>query len=89
MDRTWCSASPIRWVLGVGLPSKEMPLPSPRSFYWGGWGGSLCLVDLDAQIACAGSRHTNKMSHTTMGDPARSRSGGRGSMRRGERTQRA
>ena len=32
---------PIRWGLGVGLPSKEMPLPSPRSFYWGGWGGSL------------------------------------------------
>ncbi len=57
---------PIRWGLGVGLPSKEMPLPSPRSFYWGGWGGSLCLVDLDTQIACA--YVMNKMSHTTMGD---------------------
>ena len=41
-------------------------LPGPRSFYWGGWGGSLCLVDLDAQIACA--YVMNKMSHTTMGD---------------------
>ena len=57
---------PIRWGLGVGLPSKEMPLPSPRSFYWGGWGGSLCLIDLDAQVACA--YVMNKMSHTTMGD---------------------
>jgi CubicO group peptidase (beta-lactamase class C family) len=57
---------PIRWGLGVGLPSREMPLPNPRSFYWGGWGGSLCLVDLDAGLACA--YVMNKMSHTTMGD---------------------
>jgi CubicO group peptidase (beta-lactamase class C family) len=57
---------PIRWGLGVGLPSNEMPLPNPRSFYWGGWGGSLCLVDLDAHVACA--YVMNKMSNTTMGD---------------------
>jgi CubicO group peptidase (beta-lactamase class C family) len=57
---------PIRWGLGVGLPSKEMPLPNPRSFYWGGWGGSLCLIDLDARVACA--YVMNKMSNTTMGD---------------------
>jgi CubicO group peptidase (beta-lactamase class C family) len=57
---------PVRWGLGVGLPSKEMPLPNPRSFYWGGWGGSLCLIDLDAGVACA--YVMNKMSHTTMGD---------------------
>jgi CubicO group peptidase (beta-lactamase class C family) len=57
---------PIRWGLGVGLPSKEMPLPNPRSFYWGGWGGSLCLIDLDAGVACA--YVMNKMSNTTMGD---------------------
>jgi CubicO group peptidase (beta-lactamase class C family) len=57
---------PIRWGLGVGLPSKQMPLPNPRSFYWGGWGGSLCLIDLDARVACA--YVMNKMSNTTMGD---------------------
>jgi CubicO group peptidase (beta-lactamase class C family) len=57
---------PVRWGLGVGLPSSEMPLPSPRSFYWGGWGGSLCLIDLDNGVACA--YVMNKMSHTTMGD---------------------
>jgi CubicO group peptidase (beta-lactamase class C family) len=57
---------PVRWGLGVGLPSNEMPLPSPRSFYWGGWGGSLCLIDLDAKVACA--YVMNKMNHTTMGD---------------------
>jgi CubicO group peptidase (beta-lactamase class C family) len=57
---------PVRWGLGVGLPSQEMPLPGARSFFWGGWGGSLCLVDLDAGIGCA--YVMNKMSHTTMGD---------------------
>ena len=57
---------PVRWGLGVGLPSRELPLPNPRSFYWGGWGGSLCLVDLDAGVACA--YVMNRMSHTTMGD---------------------
>jgi len=57
---------PIRWGLGVGLPSAEMPLPSQRSFYWGGWGGSLCLMDVERGVACA--YVMNKMGNTTMGD---------------------
>ncbi len=67
---------PVRWGLGVGLPSKEMPLPSPRSFYWGGWGGSLCLIDLDAKRRLR-LRHEQDEPHHD-GRPARARPGGGG-----------
>ena len=33
---------PIRFGLGFGLTSEEFPVgPNPRTFFWGGWGGSL------------------------------------------------
>lgn len=45
---------PIRWGLGYGLVSKEMPVsPNPRTFFWGGWGGSVIVVDLDARLSWA------------------------------------
>ena len=58
---------PIRWGLGYGLTSKEIPIsPNPRAFFWGGWGGSLIVVDLDAKLSFA--YVMNKMSATVMGD---------------------
>jgi len=60
-------ALPIRFGLGFGLTAKEMPLgPNPRTFFWGGWGGSLVIVDPDARIGF--SYVMNKMGATTMGD---------------------
>jgi len=45
---------PIRYGLGFGLNTKEMPLsPNPRVFWWAGWGGSMTLVDLDARLSWA------------------------------------
>jgi len=45
---------PIRWGLGFALTSKEIPMgPNPNSFWWGGYGGSRVMVDLDARICCA------------------------------------
>ncbi|MFW9876001.1 MAG: serine hydrolase domain-containing protein, partial [Candidatus Thorarchaeota archaeon] len=42
---------PIRFGLGYGLVSKDMPIsPNPRAFYWGGWGGSHLTMDLDAKL---------------------------------------
>jgi CubicO group peptidase (beta-lactamase class C family) len=44
-----------------------MPIgPNPRAFYWGGWGGSVIVVDLDARLSF--SYVMNKMSANTMGD---------------------
>jgi CubicO group peptidase (beta-lactamase class C family) len=58
---------PIRWGLGFGLTSQEMPIgPNPRAFFWGGWGGSAIVIDLDAKLSFA--YVMNKMSAGTMGD---------------------
>ena len=57
---------PLRWGLGFGLASQEVPFPNPRSFYWGGWGGSMIAVDLDAKMSIA--YVMNKMTVTLTGD---------------------
>jgi len=59
---------PIRWGLGFGLTSKEMPVgPNPRVLFWGGWGGSLVVIDLDARLSF--SYVMNRMGSAAMGDP--------------------
>jgi len=58
---------PIRWGLGWGLPSKELPIsPNPHSCFWGGWGGSLVVMDLDAKLSFA--YVMNKMGAGLVGD---------------------
>jgi CubicO group peptidase (beta-lactamase class C family) len=43
---------PMRYGMGYGLTSDEVPIsPNPRTCFWGGWGGSLVVVDLDARMA--------------------------------------
>jgi CubicO group peptidase (beta-lactamase class C family) len=39
---------PMRWGMGYGLNTGW--LPGPRTCFWGGWGGSLALVDLDERV---------------------------------------
>ncbi|WP_312034392.1 serine hydrolase domain-containing protein [Actinoplanes sp. TBRC 11911] len=44
----------LRFGMGYALSSPEMPLsPNARSCYWGGFGGSLVVVDLDARVTVA------------------------------------
>jgi CubicO group peptidase (beta-lactamase class C family) len=39
---------PMRYGIGFGLMSDATPLsPSARAFFWGGWGGSIALIDRD------------------------------------------
>jgi CubicO group peptidase (beta-lactamase class C family) len=58
---------PIRWGLGFGLTSREIPVgPNPRAFFWGGWGGSLVVIDPDARLSF--SYVMNRMGSGTMGD---------------------
>lgn len=44
----------IRWAQGVELSTTKRALgPNPRTFSWGGAGGSMLVVDLDAKISWA------------------------------------
>lgn len=52
--------SPVRFGLGFGLPCKELPFPHPRTLFWGGLGGSLMVMDLDAKMSLGFAM--NKMS---------------------------
>jgi CubicO group peptidase (beta-lactamase class C family) len=42
---------PFRFGIGYALGSPSVPyVPSGRTCYWGGWGGSLILMDLDRRL---------------------------------------
>jgi CubicO group peptidase (beta-lactamase class C family) len=63
---------PIRFGLGFGLQNKERPIgPNQRILYWGGWGGSVSIMDLDAKLSIA--YVMNKMVTTSTGDLRSSR----------------
>lgn len=57
---------PVRFGLGYGMPSAVAPFPHANTIFWGGWGGSLILVDYDAKTTF--SYVMNKMNSTTTGD---------------------
>ena len=42
---------PMRYGIGYGLAGGW--LPNPRTCFWGGWGGSMVLADLDARMTVA------------------------------------
>jgi CubicO group peptidase (beta-lactamase class C family) len=58
--------APARFGMGFGLPSAQMPLPHPNTIFWGGYGGSLAIIDMDARTTFGYAM--NKMAPTTMGD---------------------
>ena len=59
--------TPARFGMGFGLPHPAMPLsPNPNVFFWGGWGGSLAIIDLDARVSIA--YVMNRMAPDMMGD---------------------
>jgi len=57
---------PVRYGLGFGLPTPTVPWPNKNTMFWGGYGGSLAVVDFDARATM--SFVMNKMSPTTVGD---------------------
>jgi CubicO group peptidase (beta-lactamase class C family) len=58
---------PLTLGVGYGLNSALTPLsPNPRVCYWGGWGGSIVINDLDARMTVA--YVMNRMGEGTVGD---------------------
>jgi CubicO group peptidase (beta-lactamase class C family) len=44
---------PTRFGLGFALAGGLLPVPSQNSLFWGGYGGSLAIIDLDARTSFA------------------------------------
>jgi CubicO group peptidase (beta-lactamase class C family) len=58
---------PVRFGMGFGLKSELFPLgPNERVCFWGGWGGSLAVIDADAKLSV--SYVMNRMEANLMGD---------------------
>jgi CubicO group peptidase (beta-lactamase class C family) len=56
---------PLRFGMGYGLNSESMPL-GPRTCFWGGYGGSLIIMDQEAGITVA--YMMNRMETGLVGD---------------------
>jgi CubicO group peptidase (beta-lactamase class C family) len=57
----------MRLGTGFGLMNESVPLsPNPRSCFWGGWGGSLAVIDMDAEMSVA--YVMNRMATDLVGD---------------------
>ncbi|MDP7738653.1 serine hydrolase domain-containing protein [Mycobacterium paragordonae] len=56
---------PARWGIGFGLPKYEAvpDIPDGRICYWGGWGGSMVVMDTDRRMTF--SYVMNKMGQVT------------------------
>jgi CubicO group peptidase (beta-lactamase class C family) len=58
---------PMKFGMGYGLASEFSPIsPNARACFWGGWGGSLVVNDLDAELTFA--YVMNRMGDGTVGD---------------------
>ena len=57
---------PARFGLGFGLAGASMPTPNPNTIFWGGYGGSLAIIDMDARTSFGYAM--NRMAPTTTGD---------------------
>ena len=58
--------APARFGMGFGLPGPQLQLPNPNTIFWGGYGGSLIVIDMDARTTFAYAM--NKMGSGTVGD---------------------
>jgi CubicO group peptidase (beta-lactamase class C family) len=59
--------APMTFGMGYGISTPEMPIgPNQRTCFWGGWGGSVVVNDLDNRLTIA--YVMNRMGEGTTGD---------------------
>jgi CubicO group peptidase (beta-lactamase class C family) len=56
----------MRYGLGFAVSGGVMSFPNPNTIFWGGYGGSLAIIDMDARTSMA--YVMNKMGSGTTGD---------------------
>ena len=59
-------AIPARFGLGFGLASELMPFLGKSTMFWGGYGGSIAIIDMENRMSFGYAM--NKMAGTTTGD---------------------
>ena len=59
-------AQNVRFGMGFGLQGSMLPLPNANSMFWGGYGGSLAIIDMEARTTM--SFVMNRMLGTTTGE---------------------
>jgi CubicO group peptidase (beta-lactamase class C family) len=59
-------STPVRFGMGYGLNSADMSI-GPRACYWGGYGGSLIVMDQDTELTIC--YVMNRMESGVTGDP--------------------
>jgi hypothetical protein len=59
-------AQPLRLGLGFGLASDLMPFLNKSTMFWGGYGGSIAIIDMENRMSFGYAM--NKMAGTTTGD---------------------
>lgn len=57
---------PVTFGMGFGLAGETIPAPNPNTVFWGGYGGSVIIIDFDARATYAYAM--NKMGGGTVGD---------------------
>ena len=57
---------PAKFGMGFGLAGGAVPFPNPNTIFWGGYGGSIAVIDMDAHASYGYAM--NKMAGTTTGD---------------------
>lgn len=57
---------PARFGMGFGVAGGVIPFPNPNTIFWGGYGGSLAIIDMDARTSFGYAM--NRMAGTTTGD---------------------
>jgi CubicO group peptidase (beta-lactamase class C family) len=57
---------PLRMGLGFGLTSEQMPFLNKSTMFWGGYGGSIAIIDMENRMSFGFAM--NKMAGTTTGD---------------------
>jgi CubicO group peptidase (beta-lactamase class C family) len=59
-------SQPLRIGLGFGLASDLMPFLNKSTMFWGGYGGSIAIIDMENRMSFGYAM--NKMAGTTTGD---------------------